>query len=192
MPDDAQRMQAVAAPHATVADKIRALAAVGYPRADIARFLGKRYQHVRNVLEDDAQRGGAYVLGRADLSGLREPAPGVEEAAEPYVIDAGVAILRLPVREDGVVALPAMAMQALGLRPGGVAIAELEGDRLTIFSVTESVRRIQAMTRELVPGDHSLADGLITQRREAVARENADRDKSDRDKSGRAGGRTDG
>ena len=30
--------------------KIRALDAVGYARADIARSLGKRYQHVRNVL----------------------------------------------------------------------------------------------------------------------------------------------
>ena len=42
------------------------------PRADIARFLGKRYQHVRNVLEGDAQGGGGgYVLGRADLSGVQ-------------------------------------------------------------------------------------------------------------------------
>ena len=44
------------------------------PRADIARFLGKRYQHVRNVLEGDAQsrpEGGGYVLGKADLSGVR-------------------------------------------------------------------------------------------------------------------------
>src|SRR6185437_2175833 len=186
-----------------VADKIRALAAAGYPRADIARFLGKRYQHVRNVLQDDAQTGaqtgaqigaqtggqigapagvravaqtggqtgGGYVIGRADLSGLREP-HGFEEApAEPYAVDAGVALLRLPVRDDGAMTLPAMALQALGLRPGGVALAELDGERLTIFSVQESVRRIQAMARDLVEGDHSLADGLIAERREEAARE---------------------
>jgi hypothetical protein len=181
MSKETDRLAAIAGPHATVADKIRALSAAGVARADIARFLGKRYQHVRNVLEDDAQRGGGYVLGRVDLSGLREPPPGVEDAgAEPYVVDVGVAILRLPVREDGAVALPAMAMQALGLRPGGVAIGELEGDRLTIFSVRESVRRIQAMTRELVPGDHSLADGLIAERREEAARESAGREGSGR------------
>ena len=174
-------MHVVASPHATVADKIRALAAAGYPRADIARFLGKRYQHVRNVLEDDAQRGGTYVVGRADLSGVREPPPGVEEAgAEPYVVDVGVAILRMPVRDDGALALPAMALQALGLRPGSVAIGELEGDRLTIFSVRESVRRIQAMTQDLIPGDHSLADGLIAERRAEVARESARREVSSR------------
>ncbi len=34
----------------TTSSKIRALNAKGYKRADIARFLGKRYQHVRNVL----------------------------------------------------------------------------------------------------------------------------------------------
>ncbi len=34
----------------TTSSKIRALHAKGYKRADIARFLEKRYQHVRNVL----------------------------------------------------------------------------------------------------------------------------------------------
>ncbi len=34
----------------TTAAKIRALAAKGQTRADIARALGIRYQHVRNVL----------------------------------------------------------------------------------------------------------------------------------------------
>jgi hypothetical protein len=88
-------------------------------------------------------------------------------------VDAGVAMLRLPVRDDGALALPAMALQALGLRPGGVALAELDGERLTIFSVQESVRRIQAMARDLVAGDHGLADGLIAERREETAREEA-------------------
>lgn len=30
--------------------KMRLLASLGYTTADIARFLGKKYQHVRNVL----------------------------------------------------------------------------------------------------------------------------------------------
>src|ERR1700753_1713892 len=73
MTDKVERLGAIAARHTTVADKIRALAAAGVPRADIARFLGKRYQHVRNVLEGDAQSaGGGYVVGRADLGGGSE------------------------------------------------------------------------------------------------------------------------
>ncbi len=37
----------------TVSGKIRYLDKQGYPRADIARALGKRYQHVKNVLDAD-------------------------------------------------------------------------------------------------------------------------------------------
>lgn len=40
----------------TVSGKIRYLAKAGMSRADIARTLGKLYQHVKNVLDADAQR----------------------------------------------------------------------------------------------------------------------------------------
>lgn len=40
--------------HKTVSGCIRALHAQGYTRGEIAVFLGKRYQHVRNVLVQDA------------------------------------------------------------------------------------------------------------------------------------------
>jgi hypothetical protein len=39
-----------------VSSKIRALHAYGVPRAEIAKLLNKRYQHVRNVLVADEQR----------------------------------------------------------------------------------------------------------------------------------------
>ena len=53
---------------ASVSDKIRALAAAGYSRADIARMLGKRYQHVRNVLEADKAKAAARarILSETD------------------------------------------------------------------------------------------------------------------------------
>ncbi len=71
MSHDADRLARVAAPHATVAGKIRALAGAGVPRADIARFLGKRYQHVRNVLEDDAQSSSSLGSGGCTCSARR-------------------------------------------------------------------------------------------------------------------------
>jgi hypothetical protein len=40
----------------SVSDKIRALDGYGVPRAEIAKLLNKRYQHVRNVLVADEQR----------------------------------------------------------------------------------------------------------------------------------------
>jgi hypothetical protein len=39
-----------------VSDKIRALHNYGVPRAEIAKLLGKRYQHVRNVLVADEEK----------------------------------------------------------------------------------------------------------------------------------------
>ena len=41
----------------TKADKMRMLDRHGYSRADIARFLGVRYQQVRNTLEGDKRTG---------------------------------------------------------------------------------------------------------------------------------------
>ena len=43
-------MQGIVEGLPSIAARIRALDAAGYARADIAKFLGKRYQHVRNVL----------------------------------------------------------------------------------------------------------------------------------------------
>jgi hypothetical protein len=39
-----------------VSEKIRALGNLGVPRAEIAKLLGKRYQHVRNVLIAEEQK----------------------------------------------------------------------------------------------------------------------------------------
>ncbi len=36
----------------TVSSQIRYLASEGYTRADIGRILNKRYQHVKNVLDN--------------------------------------------------------------------------------------------------------------------------------------------
>lgn len=41
----------------TVSNKIRFLDKHGFTRADISRILNKRYQHVRNVLEEDKKKG---------------------------------------------------------------------------------------------------------------------------------------
>jgi len=46
----------VSDPKLNVSDRIRALNDLGVPRAEIARLLGKRYQHVRNVLVAEEQK----------------------------------------------------------------------------------------------------------------------------------------
>jgi len=161
-----ERMTEIAKPFATVSDKIRALDAAGAPRAEIARFLGKRYQHVRNVLVEGPPKE-RYTVGRVEFSDVREaPAPA-------FTMDTETSMLRLPVALDGTVQLPASVLETLGLKPGGIVIAELRADRLTLLSVGESIRRVQQMARELIPNRVGMVDDLIAdRRREAAAEEN--------------------
>src|SRR5947209_827698 len=56
MGTDQHRMQKLTKGLASKSEKMRALASAGYERADIARFLGTRYQFVRNVLVQDEER----------------------------------------------------------------------------------------------------------------------------------------
>jgi len=171
---DREQMAAIAGAFSTTSDKIRALDAAGYSRAEIARFLGKLYQHVRNVLVAGPPKGSPFAqvgtgtgvaeTGAAELVGAR-PGGFEETAPEPYAVDSAIAILRLPVTEDGQIQLPPMALRTLGVKPGGVVIAELDEDHLVLFSARESVRRVQAMVRDLIPGRQDLAESLIADRR---------------------------
>jgi bifunctional DNA-binding transcriptional regulator/antitoxin component of YhaV-PrlF toxin-antitoxin module len=157
-------MDRIARAYATTSDRIRALDAAGYPRAEIAKFLNKRYQHVRNVLVAGPPKNSPFAQGS------REPA-GVEEADQkPYRVEESFTVTRLVVDERGRIELPEPVMQALGVASGSVLIGELERDRLVLLSVEESVRRVQALVRDLIPGDHSFADALIADRRLEAAR----------------------
>ena len=129
----------------TTAAKIRALAAQGRSRADIARALDIRYQHVRNVLIRDEAKARAV------------------EASEPTKIPE-----KIRVAADGTVVVPAAAINALSLKQGDplfVRIAEGELHLLTRRSVTW---RVQSLVREFVPEGVSLVDELIEDRRREV------------------------
>lgn len=141
----------------TVADKIRALAAAGCSRADIARLLGKRYQHVRNVLEADK-------LPRSSSSS-RPIHEGLEEAGHAF---SGVH--RLAVDVEGRVKLPPNVLAALG-GGSGVLIGELDGDRFVILNGRAAALR----ARDRVMGasrdpSRVLSDELIAERRAEAAR----------------------
>jgi len=167
MAEDRERLDALARPHATVAGKIRALAAAGVPRADIARFLGKRYQHVRNVLEDDAHSSGGYVLGKADLSGVREePARYDADAEDRRLIERrspGVYWLRP--RPDGSLVLPAEVAEALGIAGGDRVFATFRNGRLEIVSAEEAMEEALAIVRQHATPGVGVADEFLAERR---------------------------
>jgi hypothetical protein len=170
-----ERMAQIVRPHATVSDRIRALDAAGAPRAEIARFLGKRYQHVRNVLEGDKQRGG-YTLGQADLSGVQEQGAPFERPADDreFIEPRGEDVYRLVVRPDGSILLPKGILAAFGVEGGGVIMAELEGDTFGLISSATALRRIQESMRPYIRPGVSVVDEFIAERRAEAAREDSD------------------
>jgi AbrB family looped-hinge helix DNA binding protein len=136
-------------------DKIRFLSEASMPRADIARTLGIRYQHVRNVLEADAAKSEAKkneTGAEADPSSLPPPSshPG---------------LLRGKVGPGGRVVIPAPIREQLGLEEGTELVFTLEGDELRVASMTTHLKQIQEKVRNFLPQDVSLVDELIDERR---------------------------
>jgi hypothetical protein len=76
----------------TTSDKIRALAAAGYERTEIAAFLAIRYQHVRNVL---VQSNAAKSSPQASIKSRPLPEPRLERIAwqREQLLDAGFVLL---------------------------------------------------------------------------------------------------
>lgn len=144
----------------TVAARIRALAAAGYPRAEIARMLGKRYQHVRNVLEEPGKAKAPPPL----QEGMAEGDTGAFVQDRPTTY-------RLDVAEDGTTRLPPEVLKALGAPTGGVIIADLEGDRFTLISTMEAVRQLQEWMRPYIRPGISAVDELLAERRREVEME---------------------
>jgi hypothetical protein len=174
MPLGPDQMAKIVEPYATVSDRIRALAAAGAPRAEIARFLGKRYQHVRNVLEGDAQSGG-FQLGRADLSGVREEPARFDRADEAQFVEGrGRGAFWLRVRPDGSVYLPDEVIEALGAAPGNRVFAKLENGELTVISGERAMEQVREIVRKYVPADVDLVQSLLDSRAREAADEQRD------------------
>jgi len=136
----------------TTAEKIRALAARGLPRAEIARALGIRYQHVRNVLMREEAR-----------------AAKLEEAARSS--DASTTSGKIRIGADGRAAVPATFTAALGLKPGDLLFVRLSDGEIQLLTRKAITRRVQAAVREFVPEGVSLVDELIEDRRREVEAE---------------------
>jgi hypothetical protein len=159
----------IVASSATVSDKIRALARVGYARAEIARLLGKRYQHIRNVLEGDKLqlKPATRASSAAD--------DGVREAKAPQFVGQPTSpFYRLVVRDDGSLMLPREVRETLGVGPGDVVMGHLQGKDFSLTDGLTSARRAQALVLATITGEGSMADELIADRRREAAREMAD------------------
>lgn len=136
----------------TISDKIRALDAAGHTRADIARLLHRRYQHVRNVLEADKAR--------------RDPP---ERASRTVGLQAGGHAIQ--VKPDGDLLIPAELVTGFKARPGDTLVAQVEDDRIILMTRNAALARARRLVRSLVPDGVSLSDELIRDRRLEARRE---------------------
>src|ERR1043166_5039622 len=143
----------------TKSAKIRALARAGYSRSQIADFLQIRYQHVRNVLVNDAR-----VAGRSIAATPSDP-PGLNETPQPTRVRLG---------PDGRIMVPASFRDALGLKDRDTLLASLVGDEIHLLTIPAAVRKAQSIVRRFVPEGVSLVDELIAERRRESERESKD------------------
>jgi hypothetical protein len=154
-------MHEVAARFQTKADKIRALARAGYSRAEIARHLDLRYQHVRNVLVDEQR-----LLSRA-----AEAPSSAARRAEKAIESQHLYPTKTRLERDGRVAVAQDFWRAFGLKEGDPVMVSIEGDVICLMSLPASIRRAQEVVRGLVPEGVSLVDELLAERREEARRE---------------------
>ena len=157
----------------SVSDKIRALNTAGYPRAEIARLLGKRYQHVRNVLEADKLQSKTRPGGfERNAMGVAESASRYESPTFPDVEARSGGAFRLTVRGDGSIVLPPAVREAFGIDLPGVVMARLEGDEFKIISTATAMRRVEEILKPFRwTGGPFASDELIAERRAEAARE---------------------
>ena len=160
---DRQRMDELTAEVRTKSDKIRGLAAAGYARADIARYLKIRYQFVYNVLSGPQPKAAHLPRG---------PAPTV--AAEPESPEPGEPASRwvwTTVGKGGVIRLPVAVLASMGVTEGDQVQLALDGDIVRILSRAMALREAQELVRRYVPEGVSLVDELLAERRAEAARE---------------------
>jgi hypothetical protein len=164
MQADHKRMADIAGPRPTKAAKIRALARAGFARADIARFLGIRYQHVRNVL---AQQPPASE--RAELPPQDDTkASGFAESTAEWSVE--VARDNLEVSADGTVRVPKSLLILAEIQPGETILARVVDGEVRLSSYAATVRRVQWLAKHFVRPGASEVDDFIAERRAAGAR----------------------
>jgi AbrB family looped-hinge helix DNA binding protein len=162
---DEARMKDLTKGLATKSDKIRILSENGYSRGDIARFLGIRYQHVRNVLVQSTNKA---ARGLAETGAPIAGSPTA--AAAPEGIRYRVS---LKVDAGGRVLIPSAVREAMKIGEGDTVLAWLEDGELHLVSPRVALRQAQEFARKLVRGVDTLADELIADRREEARREGA-------------------
>lgn len=98
----------------TKSARIKALVAEGYLRADVARFLDVKYQHVRKVLSDAGITDGLQN-GQPSVVASPQPAKVREPLSIQVLLDAGFVRLGTWTAADGKISLEIPAPKTPGV-----------------------------------------------------------------------------
>jgi hypothetical protein len=158
---DTEAMKQIADPLPTKAAKIRALDKEGFARADIARFLRIKYQHVRNVLTQQLPKGAALASEAKTLAGFSE------DSAE-WIVESARDNLELG--KDGSLRVPKDLLQAAGIQVGDVVLARVVNGEILLSGYKASLRRAQWIAQHFHKPGASEVDDFIAERRAAAAR----------------------
>ncbi len=160
---DRRQMDELTTEARSTSDKIRRLRSAGYERADIARYLGIRYQFVYNVDTAPQPKGTRPP---------REAAPTRPKSSEPG--EPASMWLWTAVGKGGVVKLPADFLDAMAVAEGDQVQLALDGDVVRLLSRAGAIRELQDQVRRRIPEGVSLVDELLAERRAETAREEQD------------------
>ncbi|MGH2452538.1 MAG: AbrB/MazE/SpoVT family DNA-binding domain-containing protein [bacterium] len=130
-------------------------------RAETLEVLRKARDAELGLDEAIMRLGGPEKVNRADVkwyvARLRNQIPTEPERAR--------------IGQGGRLVIPASYRQALGLREGDEVTLRLEDGELRLTTPEQALRRAQALLRQYVPANRSLADELIAERRRDARRE---------------------
>ena len=161
---DRRRMDEITAGLPSKSAKMRRLAAAGYERADIARYLGVRYQFVYNVLSAPQPGGDRGKAVPREVSANRGSPSELTDNGSPAPKWAWVRIER-----GGRIELPVPFLQALGVGEGDQVQLALEKGSIRVLTRSGALRELRAKVHEFVPEGVSLVDELIAERRAEAA-----------------------
>ena len=141
-------MKRVAEGQPSASAEIRELAAAGYARPDIARFVGKSQRDVGNVLAREGFRS------ESDRSrSVASDAPGEVESQT------------IQIAADGRIVIPAAMRLAMLIDESGHLTARVVDGELRVLAPKAALSRLRRMARHKVPDGTSVVDELIAERR---------------------------
>jgi bifunctional DNA-binding transcriptional regulator/antitoxin component of YhaV-PrlF toxin-antitoxin module len=148
----------------TKSEKIRALAQAGVATADIARYLGIRYQHARNVIKDAELSNGSPAGGMSEA-----PAPGImTQTSSPSEFSW------IRIDESGGMHIPERLLALAGIKVGDDVYLGRTEDGLEFFSRRAALARAHRITAKFKrPGVSEVDEFIEDKRREAREEDNA-------------------